>query len=195
MKLPRAILFDMDGTLTEPLLDFDQIRRDMGIGSGPILETLKGMPEAERIVAERILHEHEDRAAAASTLNPGCRELLTWLEEMRIAKALITRNTRRSVATVFQRHDVYFDVSITREDGKYKPDPAPLLLGCQRLGVVPADAWMVGDGYHDVEAGNAADIFTVWINHGQPRSFTAQPGHSVRDLLELTDWLRRLSEE
>jgi HAD superfamily hydrolase (TIGR01549 family) len=195
MTLPRAILFDMDGTLTEPLLDFDQIRRDMGIGSGPILETLKRMPAAERLVAEQILHEHEHRAAVDSKLNIGCRELLQWLREHDIETALITRNTRQSVATVFERHGLHFDICITREDGKYKPDPAPLFLACDRLAVNPADAWMVGDGYHDIEAGNAAAIQTVWISRGRSRDFTAEPSHTVRDLLELTDWLERLSKQ
>jgi HAD superfamily hydrolase (TIGR01549 family) len=192
-RLPRAILFDMDGTLTAPLLDFDAIKRDMGIGSGPILETLKRMPEAERIVAEKVLYDHEDRAATASTLNAGCRELLAWLDEKQVATALITRNTRRSVSTVFERHRLHFEVCITREDGKYKPDPAPLFLACERLGVTPADSWMVGDGYHDIEAGVAAGISTVWLSHGKARDFISEPTHTVRDLLELTDWLRGLS--
>ena len=45
----------------------------------------------------------------------------------------------------------------------------------------------------DIEAGVAAEIATVWISHGQPKTFTAQPRHTVRDLLELTDWLQQLS--
>ena len=32
MHAPAAILFDLDGTLTEPLLDFPRIHREMGIG-------------------------------------------------------------------------------------------------------------------------------------------------------------------
>ncbi len=184
----------MDGTLTAPRLDFDQIKLDMGIGSNPILETLKQMPEAERRVAEQILFDHEDRAAMESTLNPGCVALLDWLESKSVATALVTRNTRRSVATVFKRHGLKIDVRITREDGKYKPDPAPLLLACDRLSANPADSWMVGDGCHDIDAGVAANIKTVWISHGQPKSFPAEPWQTKRDLLQLTDWLRELSE-
>jgi HAD superfamily hydrolase (TIGR01549 family) len=185
LTLPRAILFDMDGTLTRPLLDFDQIRRDIGIGNGPILESIKRMNPAEKIIAERILHGHEDRAAEASDLNTGCRELLKWVETARIATALVTRNTRRSVDIVFRRHDLHFDICITREDGKYKPDPAPLYLACERLGVKCDDAWMVGDGYHDIEAGAAARMRTIWISHGSQRDFLAEPTHVVNDLIEL----------
>lgn len=189
--LPRAILFDMDGTLTRPRLDFDQIRRDMGI-TGPILESLKRMPEADRLTKEKILHDHEDRAACESELNEGCEALLRWLDDIAMPIALVTRNTRKNVATVFNRHGLKIDVCVTREDGKYKPDPAPLFLACERLNVAPADAWMVGDGYHDIEAGLAAKIRTVWISHGKKRDFVAEPEITVRDLIELGSLLREL---
>jgi HAD superfamily hydrolase (TIGR01509 family) len=189
---PRAILFDMDGTLTRPVLDFDAIRRDMGIGSGPILESIKKMTPADRAVAEQILFQHEDRAAEESELNDGCRELLRWVDQAGLCSALITRNTRRSVETVFRRHGLHFDVCITREDGKYKPDPAPLLLACERLKVAPTDAWMVGDGYHDIEAGLAAGMATIWISHCSERSFLAVPTFVVSDLLQLTELLRMM---
>jgi HAD superfamily hydrolase (TIGR01549 family) len=189
-RLPRAILFDMDGTLTRPRLDFDQIRRDMGI-TGPILEALKHMDESQRRIKEAILHDHEDRAACESELNAGCEELLRWLAEIGVNIALVTRNTRKSVATVFNRHGLKIDICVTREDGKYKPDPAPLFLACERLNVQPADAWMVGDGYHDIEAGLAAKIRTVWISHGRPRDFTAEPDVVVSDLIELQTMLEK----
>jgi HAD superfamily hydrolase (TIGR01509 family) len=190
--LPRAVLFDMDGTLTEPLIDFDAIRRDMGIGPGPILETMARLPPAERAVAEAVLFRHEDGAAERSTLNPGCRELLGWLDRIGMPVALVTRNTRRSVSTVLRRHGLSIDVCVTREDGKFKPDPAPLFLACGRLGVDPAGAWMVGDGYHDIDAGVAAGMVTVWVSHRQPKPFTAQPTVTVDGLPQLHEHLRLL---
>jgi len=193
LTLPKAILFDMDGTLTKPVLDFDQIRRDIGIGSGPILESIKRMTPEQKIVAERILHGHEDRAAEASALNAGCEQLLKWIDDAGIASALVTRNTRQSVDTVFRRHGLQFDVCITREDGKYKPDPAPLFLACERLGVRIEHAWMIGDGYHDIEAGVAAGMRTIWISHGSERSFTAKPTHVCTDLIQLLQLLTAIS--
>jgi HAD superfamily hydrolase (TIGR01549 family) len=184
--LPKAILFDMDGTLTAPVLDFELIRREMGIPGRPVLEALAMMDAEERRAAEAVLHRHEDRAALESTLNPGCVELLEWLEHERIETAVVTRNSRRSIATVFERHGLHFDVCVTREDGKFKPDPAPLQLACRRLGVQIERTWMVGDGSHDVEAGIAAGVPTVWLSHGRPRSFAAEPWLTVNDLLELT---------
>lgn len=191
--LPRAILFDMDGTLTEPFLDFDRIRRDMGIGDGPILEALHALDGRRRRDAEAALHRHEENAAANSTLNPGCRGLLEWIEAAGIGTALITRNTRRSVEAFFARHKLHCKVWITREDGRFKPDPSPLLEACRRLSVKPTEAWMVGDGQFDVEAGNAAGARSVWVSHGRAKPFAAEPWKIVRDLVELREVLRAFS--
>ena len=184
--LPKAILFDMDGTITEPMLDFPRIKKEMGIGSRPILEALAEMSEEDRKRAETVLHRHEEEAAANSNLNSGCREMLAWLDRHRIGVAVITRNSRTSVRTVCQRHGLNFEVLITREDGKFKPDPAPLLEACRRLWVEKEDVWMVGDGQYDVEAGLAAGIATVWVSHGRIKPFAAEPWRVVQDLQELT---------
>jgi phosphoglycolate phosphatase-like HAD superfamily hydrolase len=94
------------------------------------------------------------------------------------------------VTTVLARHPLKIDVLVSREDAPPKPDPAPLRLACRRLEVAEADAWMVGDGQYDVEAGRAAGIRTVWISHGQPRWFAAEPWLEVRGLCQLVDVLR-----
>ena len=185
--LPAAILFDMDGTLTRPFLDFDKIKAEMGIGNRPILETLAILDAARRELAEAVLHRHERHAAEQSTLNEGCEELLTWLKSAGIETARVTRNTRQSVRTVFDRHGLHFDICVTREDGKFKPDPAPLLLACQRLKVSPAQTWMVGDGSYDVQAGIAADIRTVWISHGEEKPFAETPWKTVRESAGVAD--------
>lgn len=188
--LPKALLFDMDGTLTAPLLDFPRLKAEMGIGDRPILEALADMPAEQRRVAEGVLHRYEDEAATASTLNAGCDVLLHWAASHRLGTALITRNRRQSVQTVLARHGLSLDVLITREDGPAKPDPHPLLRACQTLRVAPADAWMIGDGQYDVEAGVAAGIQTVWLSHGRLKPFAAEPWRTVRDLQELLALLR-----
>ena len=191
-RAPRALLFDMDGTLTEPYLDFAGIRAEMGVGDRPLLEAMAEMSPAERAAAEAILHRHEDRAAAESVLNPGCAELIAYVSERGFRTALITRNSRKSVACVLQKHALQFDVLVTREDanGKFKPDPFPLLHACEALGVEPAEACMIGDGCYDVLAGAAAGTPTVWISHGTRKEFAVQPWRTVQDLHELLRLLR-----
>jgi HAD superfamily hydrolase (TIGR01509 family) len=192
---PQAVLLDMDGTITEPMLDFPRIKAEMGIGQRPILEALAELSGPARAAAEEILHRHEEQAAACSTLNSGCRELLAWLDEQLIRVALITRNSALSVRTVTERHGLRIDLILTRSDAPPKPNPDALHLACRRLEVREADAWMVGDGQYDVEAGIAAGIRTVWVSHGRTRPFSAEPWRSVRDLLELTQLLRTCLNE
>lgn len=193
---PRALLLDMDGTITQPLLDFPLIRREMGIGEQPILETMALLPPERRAECEAILLRHEDHAAEHSRLNPGCAELLDWLRDHAIPTALVTRNSRRSVERVLARHGLRFDVLLTRDDAPPKPSPLPLWLALRRLAALrssaarPGEAWMVGDGHHDIEAGLAAGMPTIWISHGKPRAFAAAPWRALPDLPALLDLLR-----
>src|SRR5207237_7183399 len=131
------------------------------------------------------LLRHEEEAAARSTLNPGCREVLTWAADHGLETALITRNSLQSVRTVLERHGLKIDTLVTRGDGRPKPDPHPLLLAGYKLNVAASAAWMVGDGQYDVEAGAAACVRTVWLSHGRPRPCAAEPWREVRDLAEL----------
>lgn len=190
---PAALLLDMDGTLTAPVLDFPRIRREMGIEGHSILEGLANMEPARRAQAQAVLHRHEEEAAANCLLNSGCLELVEWSRSQSIPMALITRNSRKSVDVVLHRHNLEFDALITRDDGLFKPDPAPLRVACERVGVNPQKAWMVGDGRYDVEAGLAAGMRTVWISHGKSRDFPAEPWRVVTDLHELLRLVRGAS--
>jgi len=192
--LPRAMLLDMDGTLTRPMLDFPAIKQEMGIGQRPILEALAELDGAARAAALAVLHRHEEHAAENSILNAGCHDLLDWLERRKIGTALITRNSRQSVRTVCRRHGLKISIVISREDAPFKPQPDALHLACRRLGVDHQQAWMVGDGQYDVEAGLAAGMNTVWISHRREKPFDAQPWQTVVGLPELLAMLQSLEE-
>ncbi|HEX8523325.1 MAG TPA: HAD family hydrolase [Tepidisphaeraceae bacterium] len=191
IRSPRALLLDMDGTLTKPMLDFPLIKREMGIGDRAILEALTELNPTDRAAAEAVLLRHEEHAARESTLNAGCIELLAWAGEHHVKTALITRNSRMSVEVVCRTHDLKLDVVVSREDAKFKPDPEPLISACERLNVEPNQTWMIGDGRYDIEAGLAAGVPTVWISHGRSRTFDAIPCETVSDLHELRLMLQR----
>jgi phosphoglycolate phosphatase len=59
-----------------------------------------------------------------------------------------------------------------------KPDPAPVLLACQRAGLDPARCLFVGDDRRDVLAGAAAGLYTVavtwgYLDGGDPHAWNA----------------------
>jgi len=74
----RAVIFDLDGTITQPYFDFDAIREEIGLSrdAGPILEAMESMTPQQRQRSEVIRHAYEERAVTASTLNPGARDTL-----------------------------------------------------------------------------------------------------------------------
>jgi len=191
--LPRALLLDMDGTLTEPLLDFNLIRSEMGIADGhPILEAMAEMPADKRESARQVLERHELAAADASTLSIGCRDLLDWLAHRRIGTALVTRNSRGCAEHVLRKHKLTLDVLITRDDPPFKPDPRSILRACEKLNVETSNVWMIGDGIHDIEAGTAAGVRTVWLGLGRKqRPFAAVPWRVAENLAEVTQMLIR----
>ncbi len=190
----RVVVFDMDGTLTRPQLDFDAIRREIGLPADgdPILETVAAMSAAERARAEGILDRFERQAAATSELQPNAAEVVAAVRAAGIATALMTRNSRRSARAFEERHRIAFDVIWTREDGPVKPSPEPVLAICRSLGVRAAHAWIVGDYHFDILCGRAAGGTTVlFVEPGAPRPPWADEADVViADLAELPALLR-----
>jgi len=190
----EAIIFDLDGTLTRPVLDFDAIRTELGLPPGPLLEQMEAMSAEQRRRVEQVLHRHEADAAHNSELHDGAGRALRALHDRGLRLAILTRNSRRSVQTVLDRHGLteLFDVAYTREDGPAKPSPQPVLEICQRLGVPAGRTWVVGDYLFDIQAGRAAGAGTTVLMIGQkePPEYADQADHVIRrldQLLELVD--------
>lgn len=185
----HAVIFDMDGTLTRQNLDFDRIRREIGLGQGPVLEAIARMVPAEASRATAILERHEAVAAAACELQEGAAEVIEVLRSRGFALALMTRNSRRSVDVFLDRHGLAFDLVRTREDGPMKPSPEPIFRICSRLGVAPAHAWVVGDFHYDVVCGARAGAKTVlFVEPGRERpEYAGEADYVIGSLRELPE--------
>jgi HAD superfamily hydrolase (TIGR01509 family) len=183
----RAVIFDLDGTLTRPCLDFDRIRAELGIAAGrPVLEALEGMPAEARARAEAVLLQHEAEAAARSELQEGVHEVLAALRARGVRLGLLTRNSRASVATVLAAHGLAFDAIHTREDGPLKPSPQAVRALCGAFGVPASACVVVGDYLFDVQAGAAAGATTVLMIGDKERpAFADQADFVVRRLADV----------
>ncbi|MCB9851506.1 MAG: HAD family hydrolase [Phycisphaerales bacterium] len=184
----QLVIFDMDGTLTRPNINFDEIRAAIGLDGEPILEALAKMPPADRARADAILQEFEDRAADGSELQPHALEVVAAIRESGRPAALMTRNTRRSVDIVMRRHRLDFDFIRTRDDGINKPAPDPVLDICRHFRVAPASTWVIGDYHFDIQCANAAGAISVHLAEAfetlPPWSNEAR--HIVKSLLEFS---------
>lgn len=166
----RGVVFDLDGTLTIPVLDFAAMRAEIGVAEGDILHALARMPEEERERALRIIGRHEEAAAAGSELSDGASELLDFIAAGGVKIGVVTRNSRASVETFCRKHGIVFDVVVTREDAPPKPSPEPLAMAVERMGVAPSDVIYVGDFELDRLTGEAAGIATYIVrNHAKVR--------------------------
>jgi phosphoglycolate phosphatase-like HAD superfamily hydrolase len=104
-------------------------------------------------------------------VHPGVPEFLAWLEARSIRRAVLTRNSRQSAATILRRCGLSFDPVVAREDGPPKPQPHGIWQICQAWQVAPAEVLMIGDYLFDVEAGRSAGTRTALVTHGRDWPF------------------------
>jgi len=189
LRALRAVVFDMDGTITRPILDFARIKREIGAGETPILEFLAGIPDpVRRRDAREKVDRWEREGALASILNPGVPEVLAFLRDRRIPVAILTRNTRESVDIVLAKHRLRFDVVVTADDEiAPKPSPEPVRHIARALGCDPREMLVVGDFRFDVECGRAAGARTVFLRNPSSASDDAQADVVIDDLRELVE--------
>jgi HAD superfamily hydrolase (TIGR01509 family) len=190
LPAPRAVLFDMDGTLTRPNHDFAAIKDEMGLARDvAILEELSRIEGAdpERATELRaILERHEREAAETAEPREGAAGVVAELHRRGLLTAVITRNTRRFALLTLERIGMVFDVVVCREDAAPKPSPEPLRLACRRLGTTPSASWMVGDFLYDIQAGQAAGCAaTVLLSEPSQRPFEHEATFVVERLEEL----------
>ncbi len=180
-----AVIFDLDGTITRPYLDFDEIRAEIGV-KGPVLEALAEMDPDSRRRAEAVLLRYEREAARNATLQEGAVEVIDACRAGGRAVAILTRNTRATVEFILESHSITVDALRTREDGAIKPSPVPVLSICEELRADPRSSWMVGDYLFDILCGRDAGTRTVlMVGDREIPDFADRADHVIRRLTEL----------
>lgn len=186
----KAVIFDLDGTITRPYFDFDAIREEIGLArdSGPILESMEKMSPQQRQRAEEILHFHEQQAVTASKLNTGARHTLSRLRATGIHIGVLTRNKRTNAFEIARKYNLKFDAVIGREDGPVKPDAFGVLQLCRQFGVEPAEALLVGDYLFDLLCAKAAGAVAVLLaNHDRASEFAEHADFCIPKITGILD--------
>lgn len=197
----RAALFDFDGTLAIPALDFDVMRRCARKAMSayapipqealvPVMEELAQVCaslDPEKAVKARretmdAIKEVELEAARRSGLFPFVRPMLDCLRDRGIACAVITRNCPESLHIVFPDLEEHVACVLTRDDvANVKPHPEHIGKALGIIGCGAEESLMVGDHPMDIEAGRRAGTYTAGV----------VTGDSSREALEKAgpDWL------
>ena len=165
----RGIIFDMDGTITAPNLEFAKIKQAAGIGDVDMLDYLRAATGQEYERVHKLLMRFEEGGVASARLNRGARTLLKYLARHRIPTALLTRNSRKSVAGVCQKLNLQFDITVTREDGPHKPAPEPIWRIAKQWKLPRRELLMVGDYKWDALCAANAGIPCALLLYGKPR--------------------------
>jgi len=184
----KAVIFDLDGTITQPYFDFDAIREEIGLArdSGPVLESMEKMTAQQRQDAEKILHYHEQKAVTESKLNANAKQTLSALRAAGIHIGVLTRNKRSNALAIARKHKLKFDAVIDREDGPVKPDAFGVLRICEQFGVVPEETMLVGDYLFDLLCAKAAGAVAVLLaNHNQADEFAEHADFCIENISQI----------
>lgn len=162
-------IFDLDGTLTVPTHDFEELRRELDLPPGRgILEALEALP-AELAAARRArLEAWEREHALRATAQPGAAALLEELARRGVRSGILTRNTREHAwltlaSSGLSRHFGPEDV-LGRDCAAAKPSPEGVLALLRRWDATPERAVMAGDFLFDLQAGRAAGVATIYLD-------------------------------
>lgn len=193
-KLPRLVMFDLDGTLVDSVPDLaaavDQMLLALGRPAAGIEQVRHWVGNGARVLVRRALAGGIEHAAVGeseteqalelfnqayadshglSSVYPGVTATLKWLKKQGVELALITNKPERFVAPLLDEMKLgrYFRWIIGGDTlPQQKPDPAALLYVMRLAGVEAQQALFVGDSRSDVLAARAASVPCVCLSYG-----------------------------
>ena len=165
----RHWIFDLDGTLTRSVHDFDDIRDQLGLPEGnEILETLSAMPADRARPLWKKLDKIELDLTRCARAAEGAVALLEHLAGEKYQLGVLTRNSLRCAHETLRVAGLerYFEESsiLGREAAEPKPSPEGILALLSQWQAPASTALIVGDYLFDLQAGRAAGTATVYVD-------------------------------
>lgn len=206
---PKGILFDLDGTLldtyalilasfrhaTSQVLGHELPEKTLMAKVGmPLVEEVKDFTDDERLQADLVsaFRSYNQRAHDGLVRAfPGVEGMLRMLAPEGLRLGVVTSKRGDLARRGLQVCGLggYFEFAMGSDEySGHKPDPAPVLYGCERLGLSPQECVYVGDSPFDIAAGNAAGCATVavtWGMFGEDLLLAESPSYVVHDPLEV----------
>jgi phosphoglycolate phosphatase len=183
-----AVLFDLDGTLADTAPDLvvaaNRLRARMGlpatdaarirpvVSKGGLAILRAAYPERDGQVQDLLqdfLDTYHADISAHTQLFDGVAEMLTGVEAAGLRWGVVTNKATwltepllRALALDKRAGSVVCGDTLAVR----KPDPAPVLLACEQLGVRPERTLFVGDDDRDIYAARAARAPSAWVSWG-----------------------------
>lgn len=216
-SMPKAVVFDMDGTLfdSEAVYHRALLMAAQALGIAMAHDyPLKSVGQHRKATLEVFQRDFADDAvplaerwdaivaqekALSLALKPGALELLDLLDEIALPYA---------IATSGYHHDVADNLKLSRLTGRFativaqgdyaqsKPAPDPFLVAAQRMNVAPAHCLALEDSVHGVLSAVAAGMMTIMIpDLIQPdAALAASCCHVVQNFHDVCELIERLRE-
>ena len=177
LKMPKGVLFDLDGTLldsapdfivsldnlleryNQPKLDPEIIRSHVSDGSWKLTSLGFNIDISDdkcAVLREELLEEYELNLLQYGGAFDGIKEMLASLEEDNIPYGIVTNKPLRFAKPILMNEIAFKNCkTLICPDhlNAIKPDPEGILKGCKDLGIHPAECIYVGDHEKDLEAG------------------------------------------
>jgi phosphoglycolate phosphatase len=214
---PKAVLFDLDGTLLDTLEDIaDAVNRTLAarglpthdrgtyrwfIGDGARVLVTRALPAPRRTADEidcclaAFKNEYSRRWHHKTHPYAGIPRLVTGLQSAGIKMAVVT-NKPHTISESCCRHYFpagTFDAVLGQQNGRpVKPDPYPALRAAALLQVTPSDCLFLGDSGIDMQTALAAGMFPVgalWGFRRQDELETAGAAACIAHPRELLEWI------
>ena len=180
---PRAILFDLDGTLLDSAPDFfevvNSLRRADGLAELPATQIREQVsnggaaltcltwniqrddPQFDSLRI-RFLDHYQRYIGSASRLFPGFSAVLAEFALLDIQWGIVTNKPRRFTEPLLAKLGIEAPVVVCADDvSQAKPAPDALLLAAHQLQLEPQQCWYVGDHIRDIDAARNAGMFSI----------------------------------
>ncbi|MEJ7649834.1 MAG: HAD family phosphatase [Nakamurella sp.] len=200
----RAVLFDMDGTLTDSeklwTIALDRTAAELGGSLGEearhemvghdmwssvdILQTDVGSSRPPQEVARLLTDYTAELFAEPLPWRPGAQQLLAAVQEAGLAMALVTATHRTLVELALNTlgHSTFGAIVCGDEVAHVKPHPEPYRRAMELLGVRPEESLVIEDSPNGSASGLAAGLPVLVV----PCDTAVPPrdGMTFRDSLE-----------
>lgn len=187
---PRAILFDLDGTLVDTAPDFvvavNEVCREFSLTTIPenliceqvsngalavatLIKEYCTAKQTAELLRDKLLLAYSNIIGQYAALYPSLEELLNSLHKNQIYWGIVTNKPRAYTEPLLKalELDSHCNALVCPDDvALAKPDPEGLLLACNTLNIEPHSAIYIGDHKRDIDSGKAAGMKTIAATYG-----------------------------
>ena len=183
---PRALVFDLDGTLVDSLDDIAthldtalaehgvalpsraEVQKWVGRGADALVASAVDRPELVAPIIETFRAHYRARPVITAQLYAGLGDVLDQLAPHYMLAILSNKPHALTVAMADQLLARWTWRAVVGQDPSRprKPDPAAAYYVLGQLGCQPEDAIMIGDSEFDVDTARAAGMRSIGVSWG-----------------------------